>query len=158
MSTSYATTFEQYLKGHVVSSFNARIIKNMMMATASQDNNDEDSESNSSEEDTAEYKDSSPVGNLTVVRNMLQGIGKRSSENESKGLSRHAKTIRLGTSLWQSEPLTMREAADVRETTFSGNLFPTVKQSKQLLENLNKNKSEPLAPFESKTQGSARLK
>ena len=129
----------------------------MMMATASHDNNDEDSESNSSEEETAEYDNNSPVGNLTVVQNMLQGIGKRNSENGSKGLSRHAKTIRLGTSLWQSEPLTATEAVDVSETSFSGNLYPSVKQCKQIIENLNKSNAEPLAPFEGKTQGSARL-
>ena len=69
---------------------------------------------------------------------MLQGIGKRSNENGSKGLSKHAQTIRLGTSLWQSEALTEKEAVDVCETTFNENMFPTVKQSKQFLENLNK--------------------
>ena len=45
------------------------------------------------------------VGSMDVIRNCLDGIGTHAQENGTKGLGRHATTIRIGRDLWQSAPL-----------------------------------------------------
>ena len=51
----------------------------------------------------------------------------------------------------------MQEAADIHEEKFDGTRFPTIKQAKQVLEELNKKGPEPLEPFEGKTHANVRL-
>ena len=45
------------------------------------------------------------VGSMDVIRNCLDGIGTHAQENGTKGLARHATTIRIGRDFWQSAPL-----------------------------------------------------
>jgi hypothetical protein len=55
------------------------------------------------------------VGNLDLVHQTLQGIAIRSEEEGEKALGRHARTIRLGRSLWQSEPLSPEVVSGMSE-------------------------------------------
>ena len=88
---------------------------------------------------------------MDVVRCTLDGIAARSTDEGAKGLGRHAKTIRLGKSLWQSPSLTPEEKNDIHERFFDDCSFPPLKESKKALEEVRKLDQQRPAPYEGRT-------
>ena len=74
------------------------------------------------------------AGNLDIVHKTLTGMAKRSSDEGAQALGRHARTIRLGRSLWQSEPLSSKDAEHLCERFFDDGTFPPLKEVKKALD------------------------
>ena len=88
---------------------------------------------------------------MDVVRCTLDGIAARSTDEGAKGLGRHAKTIRLGKSLWQSPSLTPEERNSIQERFFDDGSFPPLKVTKKALEEARKLDQQRPAPYEGRT-------
>ena len=134
---SYATSWATYIDGHVVSETSRRFIVNLLAATAAtQAEKPEDS----SEDSDAEAWQGIDVrtGNLDIVHKTLTGMAKRSSDEGAQALGRHARTIRLGRSLWQSEPLSSTDAEHMCERFFDDGTFPPLKEVKKALDAVRK--------------------
>jgi hypothetical protein len=97
------------------------------------------------------------VGNLDLVHQTLQGIAIRNQEEGEKALGRHARTIRLGRSLWQSEPLSPEVVSGMSESVFDENCFPPLKEMRNTIANMKKKSEERPAPFAHETQPYATL-
>jgi len=96
------------------------------------------------------------AGSLELVRQTLQGMASRNAEEGLKAMGRHAKTIRLGRSLWESPPLEANVARLIDERFFDGT-FPPLKEMKKAV-TISKNPQEDRpAPFQNKTLPSAAL-
>ena len=92
---SYATSWEEYINGHVISETSRRYITNLLAATAATKTEEP---GDSSEDSDAEARRGLDVhaGSMDVVRRTLGGIAARSSEEGQQALGRHARVIRLG--------------------------------------------------------------
>ena len=55
------------------------------------------------------------AGSMDLVRQTLQGMAARSSDEGVKAMGPHARTIRLGRALWQSPPLEAEVATTIQE-------------------------------------------
>ena len=106
------------------------MIVNLLAATAA---TQAEKQNDSSDDDNEESWHDIDVraGDLNIVHNTLAGIAKRSSDEGKQALGRHARTIRLGRSLWQSEPLTKDDTKHIRERHFEEGTFPPIKQMKK---------------------------
>ena len=66
----------------------------------------EDSENSSDDSDAEQWENLDvKAGSMELVRQTLQGMASRNAEERLKAMGRHARTIRLGRSLWESPPL-----------------------------------------------------
>ena len=92
----------------------------------------EDSE-NSSDDSDAEVSDNLDLkaGPMELVRQTLQGMASRNAEEGLKSMGRHARTIRLGRSLWESPPLPENVARLFDERFFDDGTFPPLKDVKK---------------------------
>ena len=104
-----------------------RLIVNLLAATAATQAEKQD---DSSEDDNEESWHGVDVraGDIDIVHNTLAGIAKSSSDEGKQALGRHARTIRLGRSLWQSAPLTKEDTRNMRERHFKDGTIPPMKQ------------------------------
>ena len=64
------------------------------------------------------------AGSMDLVRQTLQGMAARSSDEGLKAMGAHARTIRLGRALWESAPLDAKVATSVQERLFDDATFP----------------------------------
>ena len=119
-----------YIDGNVVSEVSRRLIVSLLAATAATQN---EKQNDSSEDENEESWHDIDVraGDLNIVHNTLAGIAKRSSDEGKQALGRHARTIRLGRSLWQSEPLTKDDTNNIRGRHFEEGTIPPIKQIKK---------------------------
>jgi hypothetical protein len=128
---SYATSWEKYVDGNIVSKTSRRFIANLLAATGTSKVEESDDSSAGSTAQAWENLDLQ-VGNLDLVHQTLQGIAIRNQEEGEKALGRHARTIRLGRSLWQSEPLSPEVVSKMRESVFDEKSFPRRKSDRLL--------------------------
>ena len=120
---SYATSWDTYIDGHIVSKSSLRFITNLLTATAACKT--EQSDDSSEDLDQEAWRNLElQVGNMDLVHQTLRGIAARSADEGQKAIGRHAKTIRLGRSLWQSNPLSADVVAGMRERFFDDSHFP----------------------------------
>ena len=122
-------SWEAYINGHIISTTSLRYIQNLLAATAA--TKTEDSE-NSSDDTDAEQWDNLDfkAGNMDLVHQTLKGMCSRNPEEGAKSMGRHARTIRLGRSLWESPPLEATEAGLIQERFFDDGSFPPLKEVK----------------------------
>ena len=97
-------SWETYVKGNIVSKTSARYIQNLLAATAA--TKTEDSEDSSDDTDAEQYENFDfKAGSMALVHQTLRGMSANNLEEGMKAMGRHARTIRLGRSLWESAPL-----------------------------------------------------
>ena len=107
-----------------------RFIKNLLAATAA--TKMEDSENSSDDSDAEQWENADfKAGNMELVRQTLQGMASRNTDEGVKAMGRHARTIRLGRALWESPPLASHVARLIEEQFFDDGIVPP-------LENVNK--------------------
>ena len=58
------------------------------------------------------------VGDMDVIRRCLDGMGAHARENGTRGLGRHATTIRIGRERWQSPALPVNDDQQIEEELF----------------------------------------
>ena len=101
---SYAISWEAYVQGHIISTTSLRYIQNILAATAA--TNTEDSDDSSDDTDAEQYENFDfKAGTMDLVHQTLKGMCTRNAEEGMKAMGRHARTIRLGRTLWESAPL-----------------------------------------------------
>ena len=132
------------------------MIVNLLAATAA---TQAEKQNDSSEDENEESWHDIDVraGDLDVVHNTLAGIAKRSSDEGKQALGRHARTIRLGRSLWQSAPLTTDETKSIQERHFQEGTFPPIKQMKKQVDAIKNTEESRPAPFACQTKPFAHL-
>ena len=87
----------------------------------------EDSENSSDDSDAEQWENlDTKAGSMELVRHTLQGMASRNTEAGMKALGRHARTIRLGRSLWESPPLEGNVARLIEERFFDDGRFRAV--------------------------------
>ena len=92
----------------------------------------EDSENSSDDSDAEQWENLDvKAGSMDLVRQTLQGMASRNAEEGLKAMGRHAKTIRLGRSLWESPPLEANVARLIDERFFDDGSFPPLKEVKK---------------------------
>jgi hypothetical protein len=148
---SYATSWEMYIDGHIVSKSSLRFITNLLTATAASRIEQSDDSSEDSVVEAWRNLDLQ-VGNLDLVHQTLQGIAARSSDEGQKALGRHARTIRLGRSLWQSDPLASEIVASMQERMFDDGCFPPLAEMRSIVAKAKKPEGQQPASFANKTQ------
>ena len=153
---SYATSWEEYINGHVISETSRRYITNLLAATAATKTEEP---GDSSEDSDAEAWRGLDVhaGSMDVVRRTLGGIAARSSEEGQQALARHARVIRLGRRLWQSADLSAEAARAVSEQFFDDGTFPAAQVVKKALEEAKRMEEGRPAPFAGRTEPMASL-
>ena len=123
----YSTSWEAYVKGHIVSNTSLRYIQNLLTATAA--TKTEDSEDSSDDTDADQYENFDfKAGNMDLVHQTLKGMCAKNTEEGMKAMGRHAKTIRLGRTLWESAPLEPDITALIEERCFDDGTFPSLKE------------------------------
>ena len=100
----YACSWESYIDGNIVSSTSHRYIQNLLAATTATKTEDSDNSSNDSDAEQWQNLPGAEAG-MHLVRDTLAGMSTRSADEGVKAMGRHARTIRLGRSLWESPPL-----------------------------------------------------
>ena len=68
---------------------------------------------------------------MDLVQQTLQGMASRNADEGVKAMGRHARTIRLGRSLWESPPLESNVARLIQERFFDDGIFPPMKDVKK---------------------------
>ena len=87
-----------------MSSTSLRYIQNILTATAA--TRTEESEDSSDDTDAEQYENFDlKAGNMDLVHQTLKGMCAKNTEEGMKAMGRHARTIRLGRTLWESAPL-----------------------------------------------------
>ena len=72
-------------------------------------------------------------------------------------MGRHARTIRLGRALWQSQPLDREAASSMQERLFDDGTFPPLVQVRKAVTTAKQPNEQRPAPFAGKTQAHAHL-
>ena len=67
-------------------------------------------------------------------------------------MGRHARTIRLGRSLWQSAPLTTDDTKSIQERHFQEGTFSPIKQIKKAVDEIKNTEETRPAPFAGRTK------
>ena len=143
---SYVRAWQQYLDKGVVSETSRLFITNMLMATAARVV--EDPGDSSEDSDDFEYDhNSKPAGSLDLIHKTLGGLVAQCEDEGAEGLGRHARTIRLGRSMWQSAPLSEHELARAQEVFFDDGSFPSSADAKAAAAEALKEQIERVAPF-----------
>ena len=126
---SYAASWEAYVQGNTVSITSPRYIRNILAATAATET--EDSEDSSDDTDAEQYENFDfKAGSMALVQQTLKGMSANNLDEGMKAMGRHAKTIRLGRSLWESAPLEPSITSLMQERFFDGGTFPPLKEVK----------------------------
>ncbi len=81
---SYATSWNTYVQGNVVSQTSKRLIQNMLMATAAVRTEQEDDSSDDSDAEQWAHLDMN-VGDMDTVRSTLRGIARHSVDDGQSG-------------------------------------------------------------------------
>ena len=148
----YATSWEHYIEGNIISETSRQYISNLLAATAAVKNADSDDSSGDSEWEEWRRFDSK-IGDMDLVRKTLHGIASRSKDEGVKAIGRHERSIRLGRSMCQSPPLSEEIRSRIEETCFDENYFPPPKDIAKALAEVRKKENENRPrPFEGKTQ------
>lgn len=120
---SYASTWEQYCQGNVISQINRRYIINFLAATCARTVEVSGDSSDDSEAEDWSHLDLR-AGSIDVVRRVLDGIAVWSSDEGQQALARYGGTIRLGRALWQSPALTNNDKRGIEERFFDDGSVP----------------------------------
>ena len=94
---------------------------------------------------------------MQLVRLTLQGMASRNADEGSKAMGRHAATIRLGRSLWESPVLPAGVQRHIQERFFDGGTFPPLKDVKKAVATAKNPQEDRPAPFQGKTLPTAIL-
>ena len=127
-------SWDKYINGHIVSSTSLRYIQNLLAATAATqlENSDDSSDDTDAEEwENLDVK----AGSMQLVRLTLQGMASRNADEGVKAMGRHAATIRLGRSLWESPALpaeVQRHIRSASSTAAPSRLSKTSRRQSQL--------------------------
>ena len=147
----YATSWDYYIEGNIISETSRRFISNLLAATAAVKNADSDDSSGDS--DLEEWRRFDPrVGDMNLVRSTLHGIASRSQDEGVKAIGRHARTIRLGRAIWQSPPLPEEITSRIEETCFDDDSFPPAKEIQKALAAAKKRKRSKTGTFRRQDQ------
>ena len=85
----------------------------------------EDSENSSDDSDAEQWENFDfKAGIMDLVRQALQGMASRNTDEGVKAMGRHARTIRLGRSLWGSPALESNVSRLIEERFFDDGIFP----------------------------------
>ena len=84
---------------------------------------------------------------MDLVHQTLRGIAARSADEGQKALGRHARTIRLGRSLWQSDPLSAEVVGSMRERFFDDSYFPPLAEMRSVVAQSKKQEEQRPAPL-----------
>ena len=143
-------SWETYVKGNIVSKTSARYIQNLLAATAA--TKTEDSEDSSEDTDAEQYEHFDfKAGSMALVHQTLRGMSAKNLEEGMKAMGRHARTIRLGRSLWESAPLEPEITNLMQERFFDDGTFPPLKEVKTAVAQAQNPVEERPAPFAGKT-------
>ena len=151
---SHASSWNWYINGHVVSQLSKRYINNLLAVTAARVIHKTDE---SSDDDEEPRHFSAEVGDMNLIQDTLQGIAMRDEEDGAQGFGRHAACIRLGRSVWESDPLTPSEEKGVDEPSFDDGRYPPLETSLKAAKEMIKQEEERPAPFQNKTEPFAHL-
>jgi len=133
-----------------VSSTSLRYIQNILTATAA--TKTEYSEDSSDDTDAEQYENFDfKAGNMDLVHKTLKGLCEKNTEEGMKAMGRHARTIRLGRTLWESAPLEPEVASLMQERFFDDGTFPPLKEVKTAVAQVKNPLEERPAPFAGKT-------
>ena len=88
---------------------------------------------------------------MDLVHQTLKGMCAKNSEEGMKAMGRHARTIRLGRTLWESAPLEPEITSLMQERCFDDGTFPPLKEVKAAVAQANNPLEERPAPFAGKT-------
>ena len=147
---SYAVSWEAYVKGNIVSSTSLRYIQNILTATAA--TKAEDSEDSSDDTDAEQYENFDfKAGSMDLVHQTLKGMCAKNTEEGMKAMGRHARTIRLGRTLWESAPLEPEITSLMQERFFDDGTFPPLKEVKTAVAQAQNPLEERPAPFAGRT-------
>ena len=117
------------MTGNIVSKTSARYIQNLLAATAA--TKTEDSEDSSDDTDAEQYENFDfKAGSMALVQQTLKGMCAKNTEEGMKAMERHARTIRLGRSLWESAPLEPEITSLMQERCFDDGTLPPFKEVK----------------------------
>ena len=142
-------SWDKYINGHIVSSISLRYIQNLLAATAATklENSDDSSDDTDAEEwENLDVK----AGSMQLVRLTLQGMASRNADEGVKAMGRHAATIRLGRSLWESPVLPAEVQRRIQERFFDGGTFPPLKDVKKAVATAKKHRKSGQPPSKTK--------
>ena len=88
---------------------------------------------------------------MDLVHQTLKGMCAKNSEEGMKAMGRHARTIRLGRTLWESAPLEPAITHFMQERCFDDGTFPSIKEVKSAVAQAKNPLEERPAPFAGKT-------
>ena len=94
---------------------------------------------------------------MALVQQTLKGMSANNLEEGMKAMGRHAKTIRLGRSLWESAPLEPEITSLMQERFFDDGTFPPLKEVKTAAAQAQNPVEERPAPFAGKTMPTSSL-
>ena len=94
---------------------------------------------------------------MDLVHQTLKGMCAKNTEEGMKAMGRHARTIRLGRTLWESAPLEPEITSLMQERFFDDGTFPPLKEVKTAVAQAQNPLEERPAPFQGKTLPSAFL-
>ena len=122
-------------------------IKKLSAATAA--TKIEDLENSSDDSDAEQWEKADfKAGNMELVRQTLQGMASRNTDEGVKAMWRHARTIRLGRAFWESTPLVSHEARLIDERFFDDGIIPPLKDVKKAVTLAKNPLEERPAPFQ----------
>ena len=143
---SYVASWHAYIDGNVVSNVNRRFICNMLAATAPRVASHEDPSDDESDEFEWEHL-KRHAGSMDLIHDTLQGIATRTEDEGAVGFGRHARSIRIGKSLWESPALTETEKRSVKEPLFDEDTFPPTQEALKAASAACQLEQERLQPF-----------
>ena len=88
---------------------------------------------------------------MDLVHQTLKGMCTKNAEEGMKAMGRHARTIRLGRTLWESAPLEPEVTSLMQERFFDDGTFPPLKEVKTAVAQAKNPLEERPAPFAGKT-------
>ena len=91
----YATSWDVYIRGHIVSNTARQFIVNMLSVTTTSAFENPDESSDDSETERWANRTSGPIGDLALVTKTLEGIAATAVDEGARGFGRHAQVIRL---------------------------------------------------------------
>ena len=113
---------------------------------------DEPGDSAEDSEDFEYDNNAKPAGSHDLIHETLSGLAAKCEDEGAEGLGRHARTIRLGRSMWQSAPLSEQERASVQEIFFDDGSLPSSVEAKQAAKEVLKDEIERVEPFAEGTE------
>ena len=149
--TSYATSWEAYLDGNVVSEHARRLITNLLAATASNRTEVQGDSSDDSELEEWGNLAAPAQPDMTHVKRLLDGIAAHSVDEGLRGMGKHGQSIRLGRQLWASPDLPEEQARTIRERFFDDGTFPAATGVRKALAKAENAAEERPPPFAGRT-------